>query len=121
MLREITAVRQIPGEPRRRWFQDEAMDLFVWFEGETIVGFQLSYDKPDRERTLTWRRERGYDHARTDDGSRPGRHPATPILVADGVFDVARVAVEFARRAAGIDGAVEGFVVERIRRASGEG
>ena len=118
MLMEIPSVRQIPGEPRRRWFHDECMDLFAWMEGGEIVGLQLSYDKPHRERTLTWRREAGYRHARTDEGTRPGRHPGTPLLVADGEFDSARVAGEFQRRAAKIDPAVAGFVHDRLLRAA---
>lgn len=116
MLREIPSVRQIPGEARRRWFHDERMDLFVWFEGEAIVGFQLSYDKPEREHSLTWRVESGYKHSAIDEGSRPGRYPGSPILVADGAFDGERVAVEFAECAAELEASIKGFVLERLLR-----
>ncbi len=61
MLREITAVRQRAGEPRRRWLQDEGMDLFVWLgAADAIVGFQLAYDKPQAERALTWKGKSGF-------------------------------------------------------------
>jgi hypothetical protein len=30
MLSEIPEARQIRGEPRRRWFTSESMDLYVW-------------------------------------------------------------------------------------------
>ena len=117
MLREIPSVRQIPGEAHRRWFEDERMDLFLWVEGEEVVGFQLSYDKPDRERTLTWRRAGGYRHTRTDEGLRPGRHPGTPLLVADGAFDAVRVVDEFRRRATGLDPMITDFILDRLLRA----
>lgn len=115
MLREITGVRQIAGEPLRRWFQDDAMDLFVWLgEANTFVGFQLAYDKPREERALTWKNTTGFRHTRVDDGAKPGRHPGTPLLLADGAFDVTRVLSEFQVRGAGIDSAVHAFVVEKL-------
>ena len=115
MLREITGVRQVAGEPLRRWFQDEAMDLFVWLgEANTVVGFQLAYDKSQEERALTWKLRTGYQHARVDDGTRPGRHPGSPLLIADGVFDVIRVSDEFQARAAEIDSAVHAFVSGKL-------
>lgn len=117
MLKEIPSVRQIPGEPHRRWFHDEGMDLFIWQQGETIVSLQLSYDKPHRERTLIWHCDRGYRHSRTDEGLRPGRHPGTPLLVADGAFDMERVAAEFDERAAEMDRSVKAFVLDKILQA----
>ena len=87
MLREITAVRQIPGEACRRWFQDDEMDLFVWLgERSEIVGFQLAYDKPHAEKAITWKAGTGFRHARVDDGARPGHYPGSPLLVAAGAF-----------------------------------
>ncbi len=60
MLRELADVRQIPGEPRRRWFADDYFDLIVWFDKRgQIIGFQLCYDLPRDEHALTWHEEHG--------------------------------------------------------------
>lgn len=115
MLREITAVRQIPGEARRRWFQDEEMDLFVWLgERSQIVGFQLAYDKPNAEKAITWRAATGFRHARVDDGARPGHHPGSPLLVSAGAFDAPAVLGRFREAAAAIDPEIMQFVAARL-------
>jgi len=42
MLREIAHVKQVSGEPRCRWFQDDQFDLFIWQdERQNIVEFEL--------------------------------------------------------------------------------
>ena len=85
MFREIPIVKQVPGEPTRRWFVDERIDLFVWFgPDQAYTGFQLSYDKPISEKAITWKRDAGFAHTRVDDGSRPGQHPGSPLLVVKG-------------------------------------
>ncbi|MDQ1522732.1 MAG: hypothetical protein QOE47_656 [Pyrinomonadaceae bacterium] len=62
MLREIRNVKQIPGQGARRWFSDERLDLFVWYDAaERILGFQLCFDKHTRiERALTFTEDEGY-------------------------------------------------------------
>ena len=63
LLRELADIRQVPGEPRRRWFSSPDLDLIVWLDdADTMLGFQLCYDKSRGERALTWRADRGYDH-----------------------------------------------------------
>ncbi len=86
ILLETRNCRQIPGDPRRRWFSSRTLDLIVWYEGEVITGFQLCYRDGPLERALTWNRGRGYRHERVDDGERPMRSKMTPILVPDGPF-----------------------------------
>ncbi len=121
MLREIHKVKQYSGEPRRRWFADESMDLFVWYSRDgSISGFQLSYDKPYAERAITWKRDGGFDHARVDDGARPGKHPETPLLLADGAFDSLRVSREFKTQAIGIDDDLVQFVSSRLSDYTGQ-
>src|SRR5262245_35090667 len=91
MFRELN-VAQVPGEPLRRWFQDDQLDLSVWFSPDgAIVGVQLSYDKGTyTERALTWFKDRGYSHMRVDDGeNQAGKYKMTPILVPDGALDAA--------------------------------
>jgi hypothetical protein len=88
VLREIHDVRQVPGEPRRRWFSDENFDLIVWFGPENeVIGFQLCYDKVTEQKALTWLKQDGYRHSRVDDGDHPGKMKASPVLEADGHFD----------------------------------
>ena len=119
MLREINKVKQIPGELRRRWFTDEKMDLFVWIgDNDVFSGFQLSYDKPTAERAITWKRGEGYQHTRVDEGSRPGHHPGSPLLVADGTFDASRVLVEFLGNAKEIDETVVRLVEAQLKGLS---
>ena len=56
MLAEVEHVRQRAGEPRRRWFASDDLDLIVWLdEADRFVGFQLCYDKGRSERALTGR------------------------------------------------------------------
>jgi hypothetical protein len=82
MLREVRKVRQIKGESRRRWFDDDYFDLIVWFgEEDEIVGFQLCYDRRGEQKAFTWQQEFGYMHHRVDQGEdKPGKLKATPIL-----------------------------------------
>jgi len=88
MLREIRDVKQIPAEPKRRWFSDEDFDLIVWFEPEDeMIGFQFCYDKESEQKALTWLKEEGYQHCRIDDGDNPGKMKASPVLEANGHFD----------------------------------
>lgn len=114
MLREISETRQIRGEPRRRWFNSESMDLFIWYDpdGEPL-GFQLCYGKPVNERALTWFRPASYSHMRVNaSGQEEGTR--TPILVADGLFERDPVRAEFTREARGLPTEVVTLVLERL-------
>ncbi len=73
MLTEIDAVRQYPGERKRRWFTSPEMDLFVWMgRGQAPVKFQLCYDKDQNEKALTWSKAGGYTHENVDPGEPVG-------------------------------------------------
>lgn len=116
MLQEISQVKQIHGEPHRRWFSDDDLDLIVWLDerGE-IIGFQLCYNKGDDQHALTWQREKGFSHNRVDDGeAKPGKPKSTPILVCDGYMPKDDVAERFASAARDIDDAIAEMVLEKI-------
>lgn len=112
MLKEFYPLRQEPGPNKRRWFEDEDMDLIVWYDKEgAIHGFQLCYDKSGEEHALTWKKDEGVFHNRVDDGDRrPGRK-MSPVLVTDGLFPAQRVEERFREQSTGIDDAVRDQVL----------
>ncbi len=115
MLREIKQTSQKPGEPRKRWFSSPEMDLFVWFdETDEIVSYQLAYDKPRAEKVLTWKRGKGFDHLGVDEGVRPGKHPASPLLVNDGEFAPSTLVSLLERDASELDPAIRQFILSGI-------
>jgi hypothetical protein len=117
-LREISATRQVPGEPRRRWFCSPELDLIVWLsEGDSPIGFQLCYDKLLDERALTWRAGRGFDHSAVDNGEgMPTKYKGTPILVADGAFNNGRVSEIFREASSSVPAPIRSFVADALAR-----
>jgi hypothetical protein len=114
VLREIAETRQIRGEPRRRWFNSEFMDLYVWYDSVDVpLGFQLCYGKPDFERALTWFRPDNFSHMAVNHGGQESRGQ-TPLLVLDGVFEAPAVGAAFSREARGLPGDVAGLVLEKL-------
>ena len=111
MFREIANVRQVEGEPKRRWFVDDELELIVWFENKKIVGFQLCYEKDKESKALTWHKNEGYLHSGIDDGD---LWKATPILVPDGVFDEERVEKRFASSSATLPDEIADFVKGKV-------
>jgi hypothetical protein len=117
MLSEIRNARQVEGEGFRRWFTDDYFDLIVWYGNDRrLIGFQLCYDKRERERALTWTLEHGFQHNRIDSGEVPGHSKMTPIIIADGAFSRNPVAERFRRESTGIDPAIASFVLDTITR-----
>jgi len=118
LLRELPDTRQIPGEPKRRWFNSPELDLIVWLgSDDRPSGFQLCYDKLRRERALTWHESRGYDHAAIDSGEgMPTKYKGTPILVADGLFESDQVKENFLEASAEIPEDIRTFVAGVLER-----
>jgi hypothetical protein len=116
MMYETKSVRQIKGEPLRRWFWSDYFDLIVWINDDRdITGFQLCYDKNKFQRVLTWKKESGYSHDRIDDGeSNPGRYKSTPILAADGIFEEEKIAALFKEESSNLDKQIADFIHSRI-------
>lgn len=115
MLSEIKDVRQIPKDGFRRWFTDNFFDLIVWYDNDRLEGFQLCYDKGNKERALTWRTACGYAHNRIDDGERPFANKMTPILVADGAFQKDLIAESFKAAAVRIDEEIASLVYDKLK------
>ena len=116
MLKEYQQVRQIAGEAKRRWFNDEYFDLIIWLSADDeIVGFQLCYDIARRHRALTWRQESGFTHNRIDDGeNRPGKVKASPILVSNGLFDAAQIAARFQQASTQMEQQICDFIYQKL-------
>lgn len=96
MLREDKKVRQVNGEPPRRWFSDDYFDLIVWNdEVGDVFAFQLCYDRLGDEHALVWHAERGYSHYRVDQGEIGSLRKATPMMMADGLVDMDKLRIRF--------------------------
>ena len=97
-MKEHPQVRQMPGEPKRRWFSSNEFDLIVWQHADgDFAGFELCYDKTHNEHSLTWRPTSGFTHTAIDDGEQsPGRYKSAPIHLADVAFDAGRIHAAFA-------------------------
>ena len=81
MLKEAKSVRQIPGEPFRRWYIDDGTDLIVWLDQFRIVGFQLIVPNGDVKAVITWHEKRQVTVTSLDDGEgNMGHLKMTPIL-----------------------------------------
>lgn len=117
MLRESHCVAQADGEPYRRWFFDEQLDLLVWFDGPhgQPIGFQLRYGAEEGQRVLTrWPTGR-ICHKRIDVGERVIVKPA-PLLARtrDGYLVLMTLRDAFLTRAERIDDAIYWLVIDSI-------
>jgi len=84
-LSEFTHTGQHHGEPFRRWFMNQQMDLIVWFDAcNEPISFQFCFDKPEAEKSLMWSAEYGYLFMAVDDGDNPYgfEHKKSPMMVA---------------------------------------
>ena len=108
-------IRPVDHDLDRHWISDEYFDLIVWYEADGhIYGFQLCYDKPDRERALTWTRDKGFLHTTIEPGESKPTANRTPILIVDGTFPARKVTDEFIVRSASLPAAIRELVLTRI-------
>lgn len=116
MLREIAGVRQDRPGVRRRWFQDDYLDLFVWTDASGgVVAFQLAYERNGDEHLLEWERSRGYLHRRVDD-SRGGDFGirGAALLTAGKRFPKYRVLTQFDARSTTLEAALRSLVRRKL-------
>ena len=58
------------------------MDLFIWFRNNEPVRFQLTYDKLNKEKAISWNFHLGFNHYLVDTGeTRLDHYKQTPILI----------------------------------------
>jgi len=119
MLKETTVSQKEPNT-FRRWFQDTYFDLIVWYDMEdrSISGFQLCYDKPSDEHAFLWHKNSGFSHHAVDDSRSQHKHPATPLLVGDGIFPVEMIITRFRESSKEIDPVVRNLVIEKLSEYS---
>ncbi len=111
MLKEILVVEQNDLSLKRRWFESDYFDLFIWQDpGGAFASFQLCYDVELNERALVWNGAEGFYHDGVDTGG-----IQAPILVRDGKFDSGTVVPRFEREAAQIPADVRDFVLAKMR------
>ncbi len=118
MLTEIPRVKQESGGGYRRWFEGGGIELIVWYDARTLpVGFQLCYAGDDQEEhALTWRPDRGFDHARVDAGeSRPDKNQ-TPILIKNGPVPWNQIRDQFLKCSATLEPALRDYVLTALKR-----
>jgi len=115
MLREIKSVRQIPGEPPRRWFNGEEMDLIIWHEAEEIISFQLCYDKSTNEKAISWKQGLGLKHEDVNnDDVRDGPYKGSPVLTQNDTYDVEKIRCDFEKYAQAIPEDVKAFIISSL-------
>jgi hypothetical protein len=49
-----------------------------------------------------------------DDGARPGKHPASPLLVEDGVFKPSKIVSMLKENSSELEPSIENFIVSGI-------
>jgi len=120
-LTERTGVTQLPREPRRRWFQSSEADLIVWYAADgAFYGFQFCYDRGTFERVLTWMHDKGYAHAKVDDGETVGlAHKRTPMLEPDGLVSRAELLRRFTPIASSLPSDIAQFVQAKLEAYKG--
>lgn len=115
MLREIVPVRQVSGEPRRRWFMSVDLELITWHEASgALIGFQLCYNRQSDEHAITWRHDCGFVHDSVDSGESEPDANRTPVLLADGAFDAARVSEFFHEASAALEADLRDQILDRL-------
>lgn len=126
MFREITVSKQPEQGPKRRWYQSDYFDLFVFYYRHSVradakadrefVGLQLCYDIRRNQRTLEWKKESGFHHHRVKKGGDTlSDHGASAsLLEKGGDFDSNAVIGRFMAESEGLPAIVRKFVMERL-------
>ncbi len=127
MFREITVSKQANEGPKRRWYQSDYFDLFVFYfrhseradvkADREFVGMQLCYDIRRKQRTLEWKKEGGFSHHRVVKGgdTMADHGSSAALLEQGGDFDAHTVVDRFMRESAGsLPPIIRQFVLQKL-------
>ena len=110
MLREISD----DSKPDTRWFTDEEIDLYVWFEQRTVVAFQICYNKTKDEQAITWKSSGGFSHTLVDsDDDSPGRN-MSPLLLDLPPQKLDSLVTDFTSRSSEVPQEITSFILEKL-------
>jgi hypothetical protein len=114
MMRELYLTQQEPPN-RKRWFQDNYFDLFIWQDEKGhIVNFQLCYDRLRKERVIQWDNQRGFGHHYVDDGEAAPNKNMTPVFIGQETFSYQEVIPYFKQRSQTLEPAISQFVLKKL-------
>ncbi|HEY4372810.1 MAG TPA: hypothetical protein VGN52_12860 [Burkholderiales bacterium] len=126
MFREITVTKQAESGPKRRWYQSDYFDLFVFYYRHSeradvhaereFVAIQLCYDIRRKQRSLEWKKESGFSHHRVDKGgdTLDDHGASASLLEKGGEFDANAVIGRFMRESEGLPPLVRKLVMEKL-------
>lgn len=126
MFRKIVVSRQPTDGRRRRWYQSDYFDLFIWYIKHPdaldpglrneIVGMQLCYDTRGRQRALEWHKQRGFTHHRVSkpSDSMVDHGAGSAALNVGGDLDIDQVLPRFVRHGSSLPPIVRDFVMARL-------
>ncbi|MCP4471452.1 MAG: hypothetical protein GY815_12365 [Gammaproteobacteria bacterium] len=99
----------------KRWFTSLSMDVFIWFnDADEIISYQFTYNKPHDEKALVWSKEKGFSHLDVDDGANPGKHPGSPLFVADGIVSPTKLIFMLKEDEGDLEPRIKNFIVSGI-------
>lgn len=105
MLQEIASTHRANHRKPKRWFTDANMDLFVWFEEQRPVCFQLSYKQQQQEHSISWHINAGLSHTLINHQT---SYPANDD------FNPSHIARDFLRASNNIETALADFIFARL-------
>ncbi len=126
VFREITVSKQAETGPKRRWYQSDYFDLFIFYfrhgaradagADREFVGIQLCYDIRRNQRTFEWKKDVGYSHHRVNKGgdTMSDHGSSASLLEQGGEFDATAVLGRFMREAEGLPPIVRDLVLEKF-------
>ncbi len=126
MFREITVSKQADQGPKRRWYQSDYFDLFIFYyrHGERadskadreFVGVQLCYDIRRNQRSFEWKKEGGFSHHMVNKGgdTMSDHGASASLLEKGGDFDAPAVLGRFMRDSEGLPPIVRNLVMEKL-------
>ncbi|MDH3343073.1 MAG: hypothetical protein OEM07_05050 [Gammaproteobacteria bacterium] len=116
MLQEIASTHRSSHRKPKRWFTDSDMDLFIWFEKQRPVCFQLSYDKRQHEHSISWHIDAGFSHSSINAETRHTKYqqPKSSSSTGEPNFNSRYIAREFLLASQHIQTSIADFIFARL-------